>query len=101
MTAVHVPQDFYWAVDRREPTDALQRRALILVGGCGNGSQEGGADRVAFVGDQVVVASTWPHGGIDLDLLVMPLAEFVAWQCDKVATEIGREELADLLALAA
>lgn len=105
MTQVYNPLDFYWHKDdpysasSTNPSDPLQRRALTLIGCSGNCNAHGGADLVAFLGDQIVIATVMPLGcpGDRLGLVIRPLVEFVRDYSESLECEIGRDELAELL----
>ena len=78
------------------PTDPRQRDALKLVEGMGGGGR--GQTRVAFIADQVVIASTDPEGQGELSLDIWPIDELIAVFSDRCRTEMGSIEFDQFMA---
>lgn len=87
--------EVYTLDDARLPDDKLQRRALLLVGAM-TITDCGGDVRVAFVGDQIVIASKQPQTH-ELDLVVDDLEEWVDYQTEEMSREMSGEEFEQLM----
>jgi hypothetical protein len=84
MAEVYTPGEWgesYWFFEGIE--DLQQRRALALISAFGT---PGGGDKVAFVADQIVIASPEVQG-CEMQLTVRPLEEFLSDygnECDRM-----------------
>jgi hypothetical protein len=94
MNKVYDPQNFNpynddWPTD---PDDVLKRRALVMLGGCGNSTLPDGSERVAFIGGRYIVIAWSSHlAGAPLELEVRDLAEFVKGQIEVIRREGGAD----------